>query len=275
MRRLLPALVLGGLVLAACAQDTDAIGRLATSPNSIGTGEQRLLVAVTDVSTSEMVATPDITATAVLRDEIGAPLGEYEGEFVWTIPDQVGVYAFYVEIPGPTTYQLTIDAGELGELPPIGFVAADQPVQVAVGDQAPLSESRTLEDASLEDLTSDPTPVESFYEMTVAEAVQAGPSVLIFATPAWCTSQSCGPMLDQVQEVQSEYPDLNFVHVEVYENIHVTDRQDLIAVPAVEEWRLPSEPWLYVTDDNGTVTAAFEGAVSDAELRGALGAVSG
>ena len=275
MRRLALALMIGSLALAACSEDANSLGRLATSPNSIGTGEQRILVAVTDLPTGEMVATPDITPVAVLRDDIGSPLGEYEGEFVWTIPDVVGVYAFYVEIPGPATYQLTIDAGDLGEWPPIGFVAAEDPAQVTVGEPALRSDTRTLDDAALEDLTSDPTPDESFYEMTVAEAVESGPSVLVFATPAWCTSQSCGPMLDQVQDLVPEYPGLNYVHVEVYENIHVTDPVDLVAVPAVTEWGLPSEPWLYVTDSDGTVTAAFEGAVSDDELRAALESVTG
>jgi hypothetical protein len=263
------------LALAACSEDANSLGRLATSPNSIGTGEQRILVAVTDLPTGEMVATPDITPVAILRDEIGSPLGEYEGEFLWTIPDVVGVYAFHVEIPGPATYQLEVDAGELGELAPLGFVAADDPVQITVGDSAPLSETRTLDDATIDELTSDQSPEESYYDMTVAEAVGSGPSVLIFATPAWCTSQSCGPMLDQVQALDSEYPDFNYVHVEVYENIQVTDQQDLILVPAVEEWGLPTEPWLYVTDGSGTVTAAFEGAVSDSELRAALDEVAG
>lgn len=274
MKRIAAILAIAFLV-AACSDDANSVGRLATSQGSIGTGEQRLLVAVTDLSTGEMIATPEVTPVAVLRDDIGSPLGEYEGDFLWTIPDVMGLYVFHVDIPGPATYQLTIDAGDLGELAPIGFVAAEDPLQVAVGEQAPLSDSRTLEEVPLEDLTSDPTPEKSFYEMTVAEAVESGPSVLVFATPAWCTSQSCGPMLDQVQEIAPEYPDLNYVHVEIYENIHVTDSRDLIAVPAVEEWGLPSEPWLFVTDELGTVTAAFEGAVSDDELRGALAAVAG
>lgn len=268
-------LLLAALLFAACSEETNSRGRLASSSGSIGTGEQRILVAVTDLPTGEMIATPDVTTVAVLRNEFGSPLGEYEGEFVWTIPDVVGLYAFYVDVPGPATYQLTVDAGELGELAPIGFVATEDPVQVAVGDPAPKSESRTLADASIEDLTSDPTPEELYYEMTVAEAVDSGPSVLIFATPAWCTSQSCGPMLDQVQEIDSDYPELNYVHVEIYENIHVSSREDLVVLPAVEEWSLPSEPWLYVTDDTGIVTAAFEGAVSEAELRRALEEVAG
>jgi hypothetical protein len=264
-----------GLVAAACSGGTDALGRLASSNGSIGTGTQRVLVAVSDQSTGEMIATPEVTPVAVLRDDIGSPLGEHEGEFLWSVPDVVGLYVFYMDIPGPATYQLTIDAGSLGELGPIGFVAVDDPIQVAVGEEAPRSDSRTLDDAPLEDLTSDPTPVESFYEMTVSDAIESGPSVLVFATPAWCTTQTCGPMLDQVQEVAPEYPDLNYVHVEVYENIHVTDREDLVLVPAVEEWSLPSEPWLYVTDESGMVTAAFEGALSDEELRAALESVSG
>lgn len=263
------------LALVACSGGSNSVGGLASSGGSIGTGEQRILITVIDRDTGEMVATPDVTPVAVLRDDIGSPLDEYEGEFVWTIPDVVGLYAFHVDIPGPATYQLTVDAGELGELPPIGFTASEDPVQVAVGDQAPRSESRTLEDTAIEDLTSDPTPEGSYYEMTVAEAVDSGPSVVIFATPAWCTTQSCGPMLDQVQEIDSDYPDLNYVHVEIYENIHVSDRLDLVVVPTVEEWGLPSEPWLYVIDGSGAVAAAFEGAVSDEELRRALEEVTG
>lgn len=274
MRRLL-TLAAVVLAVAACSDDSNSMGVLATSDGSIGIGEQRILVGVIDLPTGDMVATPDVIPVAVLRDEIGSPLGEYEGQFLWTIPDVVGLYAFYVDVPGPATYQLDIDAGSLGKLAPLGFVATDDPVQVTVGESAPLSDTRTLEDAPIEELTSDLTPEEPYYEMTVAEAVESGPSVLIFATPAWCTSQSCGPMLDQVQAIDDEYPNLNYVHVEVYENIQVTDRLDLVLVPAVGEWGLPTEPWLYVTDVSGTVTAAFEGAVSDAELRAALDAVTG
>lgn len=271
----LPALLIFfGLLAAACSDDVNSFAAIASSEGSVGVGEQRVLVAIIDFETNEFLATEDVTPIATLRDGIGAPLGEYTGEFVWTIPDVRGLYAFDVDIPGPATYQLTVDAGELGDLGPIGLVAVDDPFQVAVGEAAPRSETRTVDDAPLSDLTSDPNPDPAFYEMTVAQAIEAGPSVVVFATPAWCTSQACGPMLDQAKEVAGVFPGVNFVHVEVYENIHVTERSDLILVPAVEEWGLPSEPWLYVIDDRGVVTAAFEGAVSDAELDDAIGAVA-
>lgn len=274
MRRLTGALFLT-LALAACSGGVDAIATVASTQGSVGVGPQRILVAVIDQETDEYLAREDVTPVAVLRDGIGSPLGEYEGEFVWTIPDVRGLYAFEMDIPGANTYQLTIEAGELGELGPIGLIAFGEPLQVAPGEDAPRSETRTVAGTPLEDLTSDPDPDESFYEMTVAEAVDSGPSVIVFATPAWCTSQSCGPMLDQVKAIAPEFPGLNFVHVEVYENIHVTDPQDLVTVPAIGEWGIPSEPWLYVTDGNGVVSAAFEGAISEDELRAALAEVSG
>lgn len=263
------------LMAAACSASSEAFGQVASSPGSIGTGEQRVLVAVRDLGSGEMLAAPDDIPVATLRDSNGAPLGEYDATFVWTIPDIAGLYAFHVEIPEAARYQLTLDSSSFGDLAPIGFEAVDNPRPVQQGEAAPRSETRTLNDTPLEDLTTDPTPDESFYEMTVAEAVSQGPSVLVFATPAWCTTQTCGPMLDQVQDMSADFPGLNYVHVEIFENIHVLDREDLVLVPAVQEWALPSEPWLFVTDSTGSVAARFEGAVADSELRAALEGVSG
>jgi hypothetical protein len=38
----------------------------------------------------------------------------------------------------------------------------------------------------------------------------------------------------------------------------------------VKEWRLPSEPWVFVVGRDGRIKARFEGSVSIAELEGAL-----
>ena len=106
------------------------------------------------------------------------------------------------------------------------------------------------------------------------EAIENGPSVIVFATPAWCTSEACGPLLEQVKALSPTYSDLNYVHVEVYEDIQVSSFAELILVPAIDEWSLPSEPWIFVTDVSGTVVASFEGAASDAELAEVFAAVS-
>ena len=266
--------MLSALFLAACSSGVAAFPRIVSSPGSVGVGEQRVMVELTDLETGESLASPDVEVVATLRDRIGSPLGEYKGEFVWLVPDVRGLYAFYMEIPGPGTFQITMDAGPFGELGPVGLVTVDDPLVVSPGDDALRSNTRTSADVDLVDLTSDPNPDPSFYELSVAEAVESGPSVIVFATPAWCTSQACGPLLDQVKELSAGFPSLNYVHVEIYENIHVSSFDELILVPSVADWSLPSEPWIFVTDADGVVRASFEGAASDDELSRAFEAVS-
>lgn len=274
MRRPVLIAALLGLALVACGgSETNAQAVVASSPGSLGVGAQRVLIAVTDLNTGESLAAPDAAVTATLRDRIGTPLGEYEGEFVWMVPDVRGLYKFEMDIPGPGTFQTTLD-GDLGELGPIGLVAVEDPLMVNVGDEAPKSETRTTADHGLSELTTDPDPEPSFYELTVAEALDSGPTVVVFATPAWCTTQTCGPLLDQVKELATGFPDLNYVHVEIYENIDASSFEDLIVVPSVVDWGLPSEPWVFVIDGMGVVTAAFEGVALDSELAAAFAAVS-
>jgi len=64
---------------------------------------------------------------------------------------------------------------------------------------------------------------------------------------------------------------VNFIHIEVYENLK--EPQNLKVVKAVEEWNLPSEPWVFVVDSQGRVAAKFEGVLTTEELQAALKAV--
>ena len=251
-----------------------ALPVVASSAGSIGVGNQRVLLAIVDLNTNEFLASPDIEATATLRDEFGSPLGEYPMQFVWTVPNVRGLYSVYFDIPEPATYQVTIDAGMLGDLGPIGLVAVADPLVISFGDDAPRSDTRTSAGQDLSQITSDPDPDPSFYELSVAEAIASGPSVIVFATPAWCISESCGPLLEQVKSLAPGYPGVGFVHVEIYGNLQVQSFDDLELVPAVVEWGLPSEPWVFVIDRDGVVTASFEGAASDLELETAIGAVA-
>jgi hypothetical protein len=98
--------------------------------------------------------------------------------------------------------------------------------------------------------------------------------VIVFATPAFCASQACGPLLDQVKALRPDHEGIEFVHVEIYDDLQV-EVEDLTPVPAVSEWGLPSEPWVFVVASDGVVSAAFEGAVSDEELTAAVDAVAG
>jgi hypothetical protein len=155
---------------------------------------------------------------------------------------------------------------------------------IQVGDRAPKSDNPVLADVGgdVKKISSDAHPVERFYESTIADAVDAhAPFVLIFATPAFCTSGQCGPTLERVKPVAAKHPDVTVINVEPYElkfeggqlQPKLDAQGGLVAVPATTEWGIPSEPWIYVVDGDGIVSASFEGIVSEAELEAAVKAV--
>jgi hypothetical protein len=144
---------------------------------------------------------------------------------------------------------------------------------VAVGAQAPPSDTLTLEDVTdvAEIDTSDP-PIPGMHTMSIAQAVKSGkPSVIAFATPAFCLSRVCGPTKEMVDEAYQQYKDkANFVHVEPYDLEKARSGEGLFPVKAATEWGLESEPWVFVVDAKGIVAAKFEGVVSLDELKAVL-----
>jgi hypothetical protein len=98
------------------------------------------------------------------------------------------------------------------------------------------------------------------------------PVVLVFATPALCQSRICGPVVDVAMQVQADYGDkATFIQQEIYKDNDVnkgfTDQ--------VADYRLPTEPWIFVIDKDGKISDRFEGAVSVGELERAVAKVTG
>ena len=275
MKRVLLAGAL--MLIGACSSEaTTPFGIIASSPLSIGVGEQRVMFGLIDQETNEYLASPDHPATVTLRDENGAPIATYGTEFMWTVEDVRGLYVAQIEIPEAATYQVTLDAEGFDTAGPMGLVAVDDPGVIERGEQAPASSTRTLSDfPDLAVISSDPDPDPAMYELSVADAVTGGePAVIAFATPGFCASATCGPLLDQVKDLRADFTGVQFVHVEIYEDLQVTDQSELTPVSAVAEWGLPSEPWVFVVDSSGMVTASFEGAARDEELSAAIAAVA-
>ena len=140
-----------------------------------------------------------------------------------------------------------------------------------VGDLAPLTRQETLADAPIEQLTSERPPGDpDFYTLTIADAIaQKKPLMVLFSTPAFCQTRTCGPQLDVAQDLKQRYAGrMNFIHVEVFE------RPDLLLVgqgqakgrAAVLQWRLPSEPWLFLVDAEGKIYDRFEGFAPASEV---------
>jgi len=168
-----------------------------------------------------------------------------------------GLRADVILTDGSTTQaQFTIEVAEESQAPD-------------VGDRPPASQNRTLEtEPEIKKLTSDWKPEPALYEMTIAEAMQSRrPTVITFATPAFCQTQFCAPVVDSVKEVYRTHGDAaNFIHIEVYKEFN----PELVLADEMDEWGFASEPWTYVLDSTGRVTERFGGPISPRELTAAL-----
>lgn len=286
--RLLTILIALGLVVAACGGDAqpdttaatttpggadqpfgaDAVAFVASSNLAVGT--ERLLIAVTD-DTGKRLPSPDIPVTMnIWLDGREFQVQTVDGTFMWAIPNVSGLYRAQVEfdVAGTWVIQVVPEGGE--PLGAIGVTVYEEPFTPGIGDPAPRSETLTSDDAPISEISSDVDPDPSFYTMSVAEAVTSGrPSVITFATPRFCTTGICQPTLELMRELAPQYPDVNFLHVEVFTNINDPDNIEL--APAVDEWGLPTEPWVFVVDADGIVVGRYEGVVTPEELREVLG----
>lgn len=137
----------------------------------------------------------------------------------------------------------------------------------AIGAPAPAS--RTVVAATPDEAQAicSARPVDQYHRLSIADALaERKPLLVLFATPAFCESLTCGPSLEVVRTVAAPHGTrLNVVHVEIYEN-----GQPPNVVAAVGEWNLPSEPWVFVVGADGTVADKFEGSITVEELAPAV-----
>jgi hypothetical protein len=140
-----------------------------------------------------------------------------------------------------------------------------------IGSKAIPSHTPTIrsEGGNLAALTTRRPPDLSLLRYSVAESLEAGaPFVVAFATPAFCESRTCGPIVDVVEAVGRRFArtGVRFIHVEVYEDNNPASGTNRW----VKEWRLPTEPWIFLVGRDGRIKERFEGAVSVSELAQAV-----
>ena len=156
---------------------------------------------------------------------------------------------------------------------------AKEPSTPALGSAAPPSVTLTEADVdNITMITSASDPDKDFYQLSIHQALQADkPLVVVFATPAFCVSATCGPQLEILTRLKEQYQDrVNFIHVEAFEDPHLMEggrpAGDLVA--AVKEWGLPSEPWTFIVGKDGAVKAKYDQFVPEEELGKVLNEIS-
>jgi hypothetical protein len=159
----------------------------------------------------------------------------------------------------------------------LGFTVLQTDPGIAVGSPIPPSRQTILSDvADIRDIDTSQNPIPEEHNMTVADAVANGkPTVIAFATPAYCQSLVCGPTKDIFDDLYQKYKgQVNFIHIEPYDVKKMAAGQcpnlGDCAVAANVDFKLESEPWVFVGDAHGILRAKFDGIASQGEIEAAL-----
>lgn len=152
----------------------------------------------------------------------------------------------------------------------IRFSVASDPASLGPGEKVPRIHTPTSSDVNqdLGLLSSAETPNPAFYQLSLEEAITSGkPTLLLFATPAFCQTRFCGPSYDIFTELEQRYRgEINFIHVEVFTGLPTPEANNWAVAPSMEQFGLESEPWIYLIGKDGTVLYRVEGLFSMDEI---------
>jgi hypothetical protein len=137
-----------------------------------------------------------------------------------------------------------------------------------VGQKAPKVHTDTLATAKGDVSKIDTrVPPDDMHKVDFADVVGKKPVVLLFSTPQLCQSRVCGPVTDIAYQMESKYGrQMDFIHQEVYVD---NDAQKGLRPPLVQ-FGLKSEPWLFVVNRQGIITARLEGSIGVKEFEAAV-----
>jgi hypothetical protein len=180
------------------------------------------------------------------------------------------VFVSHLEVDEPGKYWVLAEPVGGRKIQAVGNVVV-KPESTApdVGAAAFPSVTPTLANATLKQLSTSTKPDPELYRSSVADALAAKkPFVFVLATPKYCTSRTCGPVVDVVSAVRRKHEGsgVRFIHAEIYKDNDPTKGENAW----VREWKLPSEPWIFLVGADGKIKARFEGTVSVAELDAAV-----
>jgi hypothetical protein len=182
------------------------------------------------------------------------------------------VYEAQVKFPHKGPWAVLVVTKDGGK-----YVAAPSQVQVTtkkadpipdVGDSPPRVATDTL--ASVKGnvkLLDTRVPPSDMHKESFDKVLGKKPVALLFSTPQLCQSRVCGPVTDVAEQLKAKYGDkIEFIHQEVYVNNDVNAGLR----PPLEAFHLRTEPWLFVVNAQGKITARLEGSFGVTAFENAL-----
>lgn len=249
-------------------------------------GDNRTVFSLADSTGQKPVAAPDRTLAIGYHGPKGETIASTPQTFIWAVEGVNGVYTGHATFPSAGSWiaDFTTEAPSSPKVTlSFSFDVKAKAEVVSPGDPAPSVKTPTIADVGgdVAKISSDAKPVKRFYETSEDAALAAKkPFVLIFATPKFCKSATCGPTLDRLKPVAAAHPELMFINVEPYQ-LQFADGSlqpvltggDLTPVAATTAFKLLSEPYVFVIGADGKVSASFELVFSPDEIEAAIKAV--
>jgi hypothetical protein len=183
-----------------------------------------------------------------------------------------GLFVANVSFDEPGRYSLLVEPTDGGQLQGFSVIEVkERSASPSLGTKAPPSDNPTIADAAPERITTARPPDVALLRHSIRDSLaRRQPFVVVFATPAFCKTRACGPTVGVVDAVRRRIGDsVRFIHVEVYEENDPTRGVNRW----MKQWKLPTEPWIFVVDETGTIRAKFEGLASVRELELAVRAI--
>jgi hypothetical protein len=259
-----------------------------------------------DTTQDGVSAGPDETLTALFPRDIAYLAPAVPFRLVYTIADAEGVPM--MELPGPMTFRVERDGVPVGDpvevaphgdgvprpylpfaftFPEAGLydvyasrgdttlnnqVIVSEPGQVTnplVGQILPPASTPTVSQSFDVNPICTQTPQCPFHEHDLATVLGTGrPVVVLLASPAYCRTTACGPILEILMEQAAALPeDVVVIHSEVYKNPKaVDDLTDAVLAPLPTAYQMGFEPCMWVTDRSDLIVARADIAVDRVEM---------
>ena len=183
-------------------------------------------------------------------------------------------YSPVVAVDEPGTYEVNAEID--GQFVGFEFLVADGRTvpYLGVGDPLIATPTATTDDPlGVEPLCTylpDPCP---FHATSLDAAIASSrPVVFLIATPAFCQTTICGPVVEMMIERLASRPDVAVVHAEVWKNDQAVLTPDG-TTDVVQTYQLGHEPALWVAEPGGIVQARLDFAWDLGEFEEALAAV--
>ncbi len=228
---------------------------------------QRLPIGLGDGNGVLTTGGPD-TLTATILDGAGAEVATVAtARHADALPRPY--WPVITNLATPGTYTVRVDTGDGVADAAFTVVAPEEVAIPKPGDRMVPVDTPTPDDNRGVDPICTKDPACPLHELTLTDALAKGtPVAFLVATPAFCQTAACGPVLDVLVAERAAFAGITMVHAEVY-----TDTTIETTSPAVDAYRLPFEPVLYLAGADGVIRERIDSIFDATEVRAALSAL--